>query len=268
LRSNAECSVGCERCHDPGSEHAAHPLAENIVKPSRLDAIASTDTCVHCHSQGQPLANPIEGRYYNWPVGYRVDLRLQDFWKLENCTLGETSFYYFPDCTPHKNRMQGNDYAQSVMYHRGINCADRHDVHGTSNYAQLRKSADEICLDCHRPLVAQRSAHSDARRAHSPQRRHRQSVPRLSHGRRSRVRASPAPWCTPIPSASSCDDRPRQDPQPLHALPLRQIDRLGPRIHGALARRLTVERPLVENSVLAPLALFFAPFTIKGFSPR
>jgi predicted CXXCH cytochrome family protein len=147
----AEWNVGCERCHGPGSEHAAHPLAENIVSPARLDAIASTDTCVQCHSQGQPLANPIEGHSYDWPVGYRVDLRLQDFWKLENCTLGETSFYYFPDCTAHKNRMQGNDYAQSVMYHRGITCADCHDVHGTSNYAQLRKPADQICLDCHGP---------------------------------------------------------------------------------------------------------------------
>ena len=147
----AEWNVGCERCHGPGSEHAAHPLAENIVNPSRLDAIASTDSCIQCHSQGQPLANPIEGRYYDWPVGYRVDRRLQDFWKLENCRLGETSFYYFPDCTAHKNRMQGNDYAQSVMYHRGITCADCHDVHGTSNYAQLRKPADQICLDCHGP---------------------------------------------------------------------------------------------------------------------
>ncbi len=147
----AEWNVGCERCHGPGSEHAAHPLPENIVNPSRLDAIASTDTCIQCHSQGQPVTSPIEGRYYDWPVGYRVDLRLQDFWKLENCTLGETSFYYFPDCTAHKNRMQGNDFAQSVMYHRGITCADCHDVHGTSNYAQLRKPADQICLDCHGP---------------------------------------------------------------------------------------------------------------------
>jgi len=37
------------------------------------------------------------------------------------------------------------------MYHRGITCADCHDVHGTSNYAQLRKPADQVCLDCHGP---------------------------------------------------------------------------------------------------------------------
>jgi len=45
--------------------------------------------------------------------------------------------------------MQGNDFVQSVMYRRGVTCASCHDVHGTDNYAQLRKPADKICLDCH-----------------------------------------------------------------------------------------------------------------------
>lgn len=147
----AEWNVGCERCHGPGSEHAAHPSRGNIINPAQMDSVASTDTCIQCHSQGQPLTNPIEGKYYDWPVGYRVGLKLQDFWKLEDCTLGQTTFYYFPDCTAHKNRMQGNDFAQSVMYRRGITCSSCHDVHGTANSAQLRKPADQICLDCHGP---------------------------------------------------------------------------------------------------------------------
>ena len=40
--------------------------------------------------------------------------------------------------------MQGNDFAQSVRYHRGITCASCHDVHGTDNYAQLRKPSNQI----------------------------------------------------------------------------------------------------------------------------
>lgn len=147
----AEWNVGCERCHGPGSDHVAHPTRDNIVNPAQMDSIAANDTCIQCHSQGQPLVKPIEGKYYDWPVGYRVGLRLQDFWKLEDCTLGQTTFYYFPDCTAHKNRMQGNDFAQSVMYRHGITCYLCHDVHGTANYAQLRKPADQICLDCHGP---------------------------------------------------------------------------------------------------------------------
>jgi predicted CXXCH cytochrome family protein len=147
----AEWNVGCERCHGPGSEHVAHPTRGSVINPAHMDSVAANDTCVQCHSQGRPVPGPIEGKYYDWPVGYHVGQRLQDFWKLEDCTLGQTDFYYFPDCTAHKNRMQGNDFAQSVMYRRGITCFSCHDVHGTANYAQLRKPADQICLDCHGP---------------------------------------------------------------------------------------------------------------------
>jgi predicted CXXCH cytochrome family protein len=148
----AEWNVGCERCHGPGSEHAAHPERANIFNPSHMNYVAATDTCIQCHSQGRPSTIPIEGKYYDWPVGYQVGGRLQDYWKLEERSLGTTDFYYFPDGTAHKNRMQGNDFVQSVMYTRGITCFSCHDVHGTNNYAQLIKPADKLCLDCHGPL--------------------------------------------------------------------------------------------------------------------
>jgi predicted CXXCH cytochrome family protein len=114
-----------------------------------MDEISANDTCIQCHSQGRPLTNPIEGKYYDWPVGYHVGLNLRDYWQLEDHKLGELSFTHFPEGTAHKNRMQGNDFVQSVMYRRGVTCFDCHDVHGTKNYAQLRKPANQICLDCH-----------------------------------------------------------------------------------------------------------------------
>jgi predicted CXXCH cytochrome family protein len=147
----SEWNVGCERCHGPGSEHVAHPQRTNILNPGELDDVASNDTCIQCHSQGRPRAGLIEGKAYDWPVGYRVGLRLVDYWKLEEVTLGQTDFLHFADGTAHKNRMQGNDFVQSVMYRRGVTCASCHDVHGTDNYAQLRKPADKLCLDCHGP---------------------------------------------------------------------------------------------------------------------
>jgi predicted CXXCH cytochrome family protein len=145
----SEWNVGCERCHGPGSEHVAHPSRANILNPAEMDDVAANDTCIACHSQGQPLTQQIEGKAYDWPVGYRAGLHLADFWKLEDHTLGQTTFTHFPDGTAHKNRMQGNDFVQSVMYRRGVTCASCHDVHGTGNYAQLRKPADKICLDRH-----------------------------------------------------------------------------------------------------------------------
>jgi predicted CXXCH cytochrome family protein len=146
-----EWNAGCERCHGPGSEHVAHPSRANILNPA-MDHVRANDTCIQCHSQGRPLSNPIEGKYYDRPVGYRVGLNLRDFWQLEDHKLGEMTFTHFPDGTAHKNRMQGNDFVQSVMYRRGITCFTCHDVHGTQNYAQLRKPADQLCLDCHGPM--------------------------------------------------------------------------------------------------------------------
>jgi predicted CXXCH cytochrome family protein len=116
-----------------------------------MDDVAANDTCIQCHSQGRPRTIPLEGKYYDWPVGYRVGLRLADYWKLEDRKLGETDFYYFADGTAHKNRMQGNDFSQSLMYRRGVTCFSCHDVHGTGNYAQLIKPAQTLCLDCHGP---------------------------------------------------------------------------------------------------------------------
>jgi predicted CXXCH cytochrome family protein len=148
----AEWNVGCERCHGPGSEHVAHPARGNIVNPAHMDYVGANDTCIQCHSQGRPLVSPIEGKYYDWPVGYHVGLELKDFWSLDQPELGQTSFTHFPDGTAHKNRMQGNDFVQSVMYRRGVTCFSCHDVHGTGNYAQLWKPADKLCLDCHGPM--------------------------------------------------------------------------------------------------------------------
>ncbi|HEY3971379.1 MAG TPA: cytochrome c3 family protein [Candidatus Sulfotelmatobacter sp.] len=162
----AEWNVGCERCHGPGSEHVAHPSRANILNPAQMDNVAGTDTCISCHSQGQPVRNPIEGKFYDWPVGYHVGAKLQSYWRLEDCTLGQTTFYYFPDCTAHKNRMQGNDFVQSVMYRHGVTCASCHDVHGTANYAQLRKPANQICLDCHGPS-SPNGPHTATREEHS-----------------------------------------------------------------------------------------------------
>lgn len=150
-RTVTEWNVGCEKCHGPGSEHVARATRVTIVNPSRLDPISAVNVCVQCHSQGRPLVNPVEGRYYDWPVGFRVGLNLKDFWQLEEHRPGETTFTHFADGTAHKNRMQGNDFTQSVMYTHGVTCSSCHDVHGTQNNADLIKSSRTLCLTCHGP---------------------------------------------------------------------------------------------------------------------
>ncbi len=147
----AEWNVGCEKCHGPGSDHVKDPVASTIINPSRLGFVPANDTCIQCHSQGRPLGNPIAGKYYDWPVGYHMGLKLSEFWKMEEHKLGETTFTHFADGTAHKNRMQGNDYVASQMYAHGVTCFTCHDSHGSEFPSMLRKPAQTLCLDCHSP---------------------------------------------------------------------------------------------------------------------
>ncbi|MDP9012724.1 MAG: c-type cytochrome [Pseudomonadota bacterium] len=161
-----EWNVGCERCHGGGAEHAQHPSRDNILNPARMDYVHANDSCIQCHSQGQPLKNPINGRNYDWPVGFSVGLNLADYWKLESHELGKLTFTHFPDGTAHKNRMQGNDFVQSLMYARGVTCFSCHDPHGTGNEAMLRKPVNDVCLTCHGPN-AQNGPHAVSIEAHT-----------------------------------------------------------------------------------------------------
>lgn len=146
-----EWNVGCEKCHGPGAEHVRQPSRSNIVNPARLDFVHANDICIQCHSQGRPLEPVINGKAYDWPVGFHAGLDLKNFWKLEDHKPGEVSFTHFADGTAHKNRMQGNDFVQSVMYTHGVTCFSCHDVHGTENNADLLKPANVLCLECHGP---------------------------------------------------------------------------------------------------------------------
>jgi predicted CXXCH cytochrome family protein len=146
-----EWNVGCEKCHGPGSAHVDRPSRATIVNPARLDNIQATNVCMQCHSEGQPTKNPIDGKYWGWPVGFDVGENLSDYWKLEEHKPGAETFTHFADGSGHKNRMQGNDFVQSAMYTHGVACHNCHDVHGTANNADLIKLASTLCLNCHSP---------------------------------------------------------------------------------------------------------------------
>jgi predicted CXXCH cytochrome family protein len=146
-----EWNVGCERCHGPGSEHVKQPVSATIWNPASADYVGGNDVCIQCHSQGRTLTSPIDGKYYDWPVGFEPGKQLKDYWKLEEHKLGATTFTHFSDGTAHKNRMQGNDFVSSQMYAHGVTCFTCHDSHGTDNPALLRKPASSLCLDCHGP---------------------------------------------------------------------------------------------------------------------
>ena len=146
-----EWNVGCEDCHGPGRAHAEDPRNSVIVNPARLDFVRANDVCIQCHSQGRPIQTPLNGVYYDWPVGFKPGERLSKYWVLEDHKLGEETFTHWPEGSAHKNRMQGNDFVQSVMYTRGVTCFSCHDVHGTQNKGELLKPASAVCMSCHGP---------------------------------------------------------------------------------------------------------------------
>ena len=146
-----EWNVGCEKCHGPGSTHVSSSLKTDIVNPAMLEDVRANDVCIQCHSQGQPLANPIEEKYYDWPVGFHPGERLSEYWKLEEHHLGEDTFTHWPEGSAHKNRMQGNDFVTSLMYARGVRCYSCHDVHGTEYNADLIRPGNAVCTQCHQP---------------------------------------------------------------------------------------------------------------------
>jgi predicted CXXCH cytochrome family protein len=148
-REVTEWNVGCEKCHGPGSEHVAHPTVKNIVNPERLDSVRGNDVCMQCHTQGRPVSLPVHGEYPDWPVGYLPGDRLSEVWHLEEAKLGTQDFYFFPDGSAHKNRMQGNDFVQSNMYHRELRCFDCHQVHSNRNPSNLIATGNQLCLTCH-----------------------------------------------------------------------------------------------------------------------
>ena len=129
----------------PAASTSTIRAAANIVNPgaARLRArqrhvhpVPFTGTAVEESDRGSAT--------YDWPVGFQQGLNLKDFWELEEHKLGETTFTHFADGTAHKNRMQGNDFVQSVMYTRGVTCFSCHDVHGTGNNARSDQAGRAI----------------------------------------------------------------------------------------------------------------------------
>ncbi|OAI50408.1 hypothetical protein AYO44_17805 [Planctomycetaceae bacterium SCGC AG-212-F19] len=145
-----ELNIACESCHGPGKAHAATPKLGNIVNPSRLTTERSIDICLSCHQAGKP---PAEGSEYAWAVGYQPGMELAKFWRGFEPEAGKQTSEFWANGTAHKNRVQGNTFSQSVMYHSGLQCTNCHESHGSAHRSMTTKAAETnaLCLTCHGP---------------------------------------------------------------------------------------------------------------------
>ncbi len=160
-KQTTEWNVGCERCHGPGGAHVARPSRANIIDPSRLDYVSANDTCIQCHSQGQPLTNPIAGQLHDWPVGFHMGLQLKDFWKLEEHHLGEQSYTHYAEGTARKNRMQGNDLRAERDVHEGGDLRELSRCARNAVQRRPHQAAAAALPDMSRSKLAERPARDD-----------------------------------------------------------------------------------------------------------
>jgi predicted CXXCH cytochrome family protein len=143
-----EQNIACESCHGPGKAHSDKPKLNNIVNPARLSVERSMDVCLSCHQAGKPPEDE-----YAWPVGYQPGLELSKFWKGFEPEKGKQTAEFWHNGTAHKNRVQGNTFPQSVMYHAGLQCTNCHESHGSRHRSLTVRSAETnaLCLTCHGP---------------------------------------------------------------------------------------------------------------------
>ena len=177
-----ENGVACEDCHGPGSIHVSPPKGEE-----RIDYIwktTSSDLCGNCHVGASPVGK-VGGMSPGYPLS--ADGRTirpgdvhDDFFVLApqlhpdgETAVGQANQYndyleshHFHTLTTIKEDEEGEDsclQCHSTDYRLAdederptletakddVECAACHDMHGTTEYANLRVDEWETCVQCH-----------------------------------------------------------------------------------------------------------------------
>jgi len=144
-----EISIGCERCHGPGSLHVelrkgrGLPPGEpdfTIVNPSRLSRELSEAVCQQCHLKSAALL-PARGRKQS---DYRPGLPLQDFRQDYGFTEEDRSM----KVVGHVEQMHLSRCYQSSD---SLTCLTCHNPHGEPASRQKTAYYNSICTGCHEP---------------------------------------------------------------------------------------------------------------------
>jgi len=150
-----EISIGCERCHGPGSRHVAHHAAADqeagdtsrdspdfsIVNPRRLDRSLAEAICQQCHLQADVKVT-VRGRR---PGDFRPGLPLSDE-RIEYRLTGAG-----PEMTVvgHVDQLRASRCYQQDQRLSCVTCHDSHNPHRPENAAARDRLARTKCLQCH-----------------------------------------------------------------------------------------------------------------------
>ncbi|HUG70013.1 MAG TPA: cytochrome c3 family protein [Pirellulaceae bacterium] len=146
-----ETAIGCERCHGPGSLHAARWSSTSeemgadgdftIVNPRRLPRELAEAVCHQCHMSGE-VQIAVRGRQL---ADYRPGLLWQDF---------IVDYGYETTSTDMTVVGHAAQMRQSRCYQASetLTCTTCHDPHVVREPAPLAEHHRATCLSCHSPL--------------------------------------------------------------------------------------------------------------------
>ena len=158
----ADFGTSCERCHGPGDAHAAisadlGPAAaarSAIVRPTRLDAAASTMVCAQCHSLRDTVA-----------PGFRAGEDYYDYFvpKLEYTPRKEQDPVYWADGRPRRFSNDAIGLWQSRCFVEGaLTCTTCHDAHrpDVDRHPELAPDNNALCTSCHASIARTLDTHT------------------------------------------------------------------------------------------------------------
>ncbi|HAA52883.1 MAG TPA: hypothetical protein DCE43_24420 [Planctomycetaceae bacterium] len=150
-----EISIGCERCHGPGSRHVAHQASKeqetgdigreapdlSIVNPMRLERSLAEAICQQCHLQADVKVT-VRGRR---PGDFRPGLPLSDE-RIEYRLTGSGSEM---TVVGHVDQLRASRCYQQDQSLSCVTCHDSHNPHRPENTAARDRLARTKCLQCH-----------------------------------------------------------------------------------------------------------------------
>ncbi|MGV3483841.1 MAG: cytochrome c3 family protein [Planctomycetaceae bacterium] len=144
----AELTIGCERCHGAGGNHAAYhtekakqsgtEMKDDIVNPERLSRTLGEAICAQCHLQGVAAVSSDAGNRWDFRPGQPLGETVTDFQlrgvPAEFRIVGHTEQMHASGC-----------YQNSET----LTCTTCHDPHAHGSQQALKTRQQDRCATCH-----------------------------------------------------------------------------------------------------------------------
>jgi len=151
--SLSETNATCESCHGPSARHV--DLGGGIgtaLNPATTAANRADEACGQCHSRGESANAERFG--FPWGEGALADNGFRPGFVLgeyqETPPRTDAAFFWANGARSARlSQQQWSEHVDSAHARAGVTCWQCHAPHGSSEPANLRAPATEICLSCH-----------------------------------------------------------------------------------------------------------------------